>query len=97
MSRENGGNGGMIVNIASVCGLDYIFSLPVYNASKYAVLGYTRTLADKYYEDKFGVTFVTMCPGLTATPLITDLAKRIYREDLVKDTVKFFNERGTQT
>lgn len=45
MSRENGGNGGLIVNISSCVGIDCTqFSTPVYNATKHAVTAFTRSM-----------------------------------------------------
>lgn len=45
MSKEDGHNGGLIVNIASVCGIDCSqFSTPAYNASKHGVVAFTRSL-----------------------------------------------------
>lgn len=44
MSREKGGNGGIIVNVSSVCGLDSVFAQPIYNATKHGIVGFTRSL-----------------------------------------------------
>lgn len=56
MARENGGDGGVIANIASVCGLDYIFSVPAYSASKHGVVGFTRTLAVCFISFSVSIT-----------------------------------------
>lgn len=45
MHRETGGNGGVIVNISSVVGLDPVFLLPVYSASKEAIVAFTRAFS----------------------------------------------------
>lgn len=44
MSKEKGGKGGIICNIASTVGLDCIVSQPYYNATKHAVMGFAKTL-----------------------------------------------------
>lgn len=45
MGKDKGGNGGLIVNIASVCGVDVSqFCTPTYNATKHAVVAFSRTL-----------------------------------------------------
>lgn len=45
MSREHEGQGGIVVNISSVAGVDCTqFSTPVYNATKHAVVAFTRSM-----------------------------------------------------
>lgn len=48
MSQENGGMGGIVVNISSIVGLDPIFLMPVYTASKEAIVGFTRAFSVIY-------------------------------------------------
>lgn len=43
MSIEKGGKGGIIANVASVYGLDPCFAHPIYNATKFAIIGLTRS------------------------------------------------------
>jgi len=76
MGKHKGGKGGLIVNIASIVGLDPISIMPMYCASKYAVLGFSQSLANMY--NKTGVRVVIMCPGTTTTSLIENLRDRIY-------------------
>lgn len=46
MTKENSGDGGLIVNIASAAGLGpQVFFMPIYSASKYAVIGFTRCMS----------------------------------------------------
>lgn len=96
MSVEKGGKGGIIANIASVLGLDTLFSIPVYTATKHAVTGYTAALADKRLEKKFGVKFVTICPGFTDTPMISHLGPMLMSDELNDSTAKMINENGHQ-
>lgn len=97
MAIEKGGRGGMIVNVASICGFDYFFNIPAYVASKHAVVGYTRCLADENFAPVYGVKFVTICPGVTDTRLIHDFNKIIYDSKFLDETVAHFNESGYQT
>lgn len=97
MSVAKGGQGGLIVNIASVLGLDYFYTMPIYNASKHAVVGYTRSMADQKFEKTFGVKFVTICPGFTSTSLVDEIDKGLYTEDLREDLANFVAKRGIQT
>jgi meso-butanediol dehydrogenase/(S,S)-butanediol dehydrogenase/diacetyl reductase len=66
---RSGGVGGAIVNIASISGLGGDFAMGAYNASKGAVVNYTRSLALDCARD--GIRVNALCPGLIAT----DLAK----------------------
>lgn len=45
MSKKHGGNGGTIVNIASILGLSPMAGCPVYCGTKHAVVGFTTSWA----------------------------------------------------
>ncbi|XP_055912052.1 alcohol dehydrogenase-like [Eupeodes corollae] len=69
MDKSNGGRGGMIVNIASVLGLEPCSCLAIYTASKHGVMGFTRSIADEFYYEKTGIAVMAICPGITMTGL----------------------------
>ncbi|XP_018060344.1 PREDICTED: 15-hydroxyprostaglandin dehydrogenase [NAD(+)]-like [Atta colombica] len=75
MGKHKGGKGGVIVNIASIFGLQPNYSFPIYSASKFAVLGFSQSLAGMY--DKTGVRVVILCPGVTITTLISNIADKV--------------------
>jgi len=58
---------GVIVNLSSVLGLTGDALLPVYSATKHAILGLTRSTAVAYAED--GIRCVAICPGDVDTEL----------------------------
>ena len=60
--------GGVIINNASVQGLQSQKLVPVYAASKGAVLSLTRNLALDYADDHIRV--VAICPGSVDTPML---------------------------
>lgn len=62
--------GGVIINIASISGMqgDPFFS--PYNASKWAIRGITKTAAIELARDN--VRVIAVCPGPIDTPLITE-------------------------
>lgn len=64
--RESGG--GAIVNTASALSLISDPFLPVYTASKHAVLGLTRSVGVAYAAD--GIRCNCVCPGDMQTPMI---------------------------
>ncbi len=60
--------GGTIVNTASISGLGGDLTFGAYNASKGAVVNYTRTLAMDHGPDNIRTNAV--CPGAVDTPII---------------------------
>ncbi len=59
--------GGAIVNIASISGLSGDYGMGAYNASKGAVINYTRSLALDCARD--GIRVNALCPGLIETAI----------------------------
>ncbi|KAG8222466.1 hypothetical protein J437_LFUL002201 [Ladona fulva] len=70
MGKDNGGNGGIVINMSSVLGMKPYAGCPVYCATKYALLGLTRSFGEPYYFEKTGIRMVALCPGTTATDMI---------------------------
>jgi len=58
---------GRIINIASVSGKDGYQRLAHYSASKYAVLGFTNSLAKEVARE--GITVNAICPGVVRTSM----------------------------
>ncbi|KOC61723.1 15-hydroxyprostaglandin dehydrogenase [NAD(+)] [Habropoda laboriosa] len=69
MGKYKGGNGGVIVNMSSVAGLEGIPIAPIYGGTQYAIVGFTQSL--KHYFEKTGIRMMTICPGLTTTAMAT--------------------------
>ncbi|XP_017841315.1 alcohol dehydrogenase 1 [Drosophila busckii] len=76
MDRTKGGQGGQIVNISSVAGLEPTAIMAIYSAAKHGVTAFTRALAHDFYFLRTGVAFVTICPGFTDTSLLHDLGDK---------------------
>ena len=68
VNRMRGNGGGVIVNTASALSLVCDPFLPVYTASKHAVLGLTRSVGVAYALD--GIRCNCVCPGDMQTPMI---------------------------
>ena len=64
---------GCIVNMASVSGLGGDWGLSFYNASKGAIVNFTRALAMDHGKD--GVRVNCVCPSLTFTPMTEDVKR----------------------
>lgn len=63
--KRNGG--GRIINIASISGKDGYPGLAHYSASKYAVIGFTNSLAKELAKDE--ITVNAICPGIVRTAM----------------------------
>jgi NAD(P)-dependent dehydrogenase (short-subunit alcohol dehydrogenase family) len=61
------GEGGRIVNIASIAGLVGLEREPIYSASKAALIGLTRQMAVDFGPE--GIAVNAVCPGFLATAL----------------------------
>ncbi|XP_034100949.2 alcohol dehydrogenase-related 31 kDa protein [Drosophila sulfurigaster albostrigata] len=65
MDKQQLGKGGLIVNVTSVVGLDPSPVFCAYSASKFGVIGFTRSLADPLYYTQNGVAVMAVCCGPT--------------------------------
>ncbi|XP_017854430.1 alcohol dehydrogenase [Drosophila busckii] len=66
--KRKGGPGGVVVNICSVTGFNAIYQVPVYSASKAAVVSFTMSMAKLAHIT--GVTAFSVNPGITKTTLV---------------------------
>ncbi|KAF2902911.1 hypothetical protein ILUMI_03277 [Ignelater luminosus] len=69
MGKDRGGKGGIIVNMASILGLQETHTLPIFSGTKHFTIGLTRSLGTPYHFDRTGVRIAAICPGYTSTPL----------------------------
>jgi meso-butanediol dehydrogenase/(S,S)-butanediol dehydrogenase/diacetyl reductase len=69
---------GRIINIASVSGKDGYQRLAHYSASKYAVLGFTNSLAKEVARE--GITVNAICPGVVRTSMWSMLSEEWRQE-----------------
>ncbi|KAK2827774.1 hypothetical protein Q7C36_018700 [Tachysurus vachellii] len=70
MKKENGGNGCVIINVASLAGLGPFPSAPVYTATKHGVVGFTRAISMASQVSGYGVRINALCPSFVRTTLI---------------------------
>lgn len=69
MRIDKGGKGGTIINLASILGFRVVPHVPIYQAAKFAVMGFTKSLGHSSNFEKSGVRVVAVCPGFTETDL----------------------------
>ena len=66
------GGGGRVINISSIAGRTGTARYSAYNASKFAVIGFSQALAQELAPA--GITVNTICPGLVKTERVVPLA-----------------------
>ncbi|XP_047021018.1 15-hydroxyprostaglandin dehydrogenase [NAD(+)]-like isoform X1 [Helicoverpa zea] len=71
MRKDQGGRGGTIINISSIVGLFQAHLLPVYTATKSAVLQFSNCLGMEPHSTRSGVRVLTLCFGCTDTSLFS--------------------------
>ncbi|XP_051533869.1 15-hydroxyprostaglandin dehydrogenase [NAD(+)] [Myxocyprinus asiaticus] len=76
MRKDNGGNGGVIVNIASMAGLGPLPIAPIYTATKHGVMGFSRAMAAASQLANYGVRINILCPGFVKTNLLSLLSSK---------------------
>lgn len=74
-SYFRGRRAGRIVNLASGSGLNGTGMMAPYSASKHAVVGLTRSMAQELGPD--GVAVNAVCPGCVASPMMARIESRL--------------------
>ncbi|EFA00962.1 15-hydroxyprostaglandin dehydrogenase [NAD(+)] isoform X1 [Tribolium castaneum] len=64
---------GVIVNISSIAGIKEFSIIPIYTATKFAVMGMSKAFGDEDHYNRTKVKVLALCPGVTDTPLITEI------------------------
>ncbi|XP_045771730.1 15-hydroxyprostaglandin dehydrogenase [NAD(+)]-like [Maniola jurtina] len=95
MRTDKGGKGGTIINLASIYGYRVDQFLPIYQASKFAVMGFTKSLGHIYNYNRSGIRVVAICPGFTETKLTAD-PKTWDDDSIAKDFAAFVKKQAWQ-
>jgi hypothetical protein len=70
VTRAAGGALGRVLNVASIAAFQPVPTLATYAASKAYVLSLTESLSEELQGS--GVTVTALCPGITATPMLSE-------------------------
>ncbi|XP_055913879.1 alcohol dehydrogenase 1-like [Eupeodes corollae] len=93
---EDNHDGWTVVNIASVAGLNPIKTSPIYSASKAGLIAFTRSMAEQSELKQSGISFITICPGLTKTNLLDQFTSE-NKGHFAKLTTQLFSVTRKQT
>lgn len=93
MNKLTGGRGGVMVNTASTAGLGPFLTCPVYSATKYAVVGFTRSMALASAASGYGIRFNAVCPGFVQTDLQVNIPFRLGQFSHLADVEREMAER----
>ncbi|XP_078040536.1 15-hydroxyprostaglandin dehydrogenase [NAD(+)] isoform X1 [Augochlora pura] len=97
MSRDSDGHGGVLVNVSQHIDIKSTAQLPVYTATKHAVIGLSQSLMNSYQYEKTGIRVITLCPGLTETALTVDSPNKLLSRVMKADFVKNLDQLSIQT
>jgi meso-butanediol dehydrogenase/(S,S)-butanediol dehydrogenase/diacetyl reductase len=66
---------GRVINMSSICGKQGFPNIAHYCSSKFAIIGFTQSLAAEFA--KSGITVNSICPGIIDTPINRHVINRI--------------------
>ncbi|XP_070523991.1 uncharacterized protein [Cardiocondyla obscurior] len=98
MGTDRGGQGGVVINTGSNVSINPYVSVPIYSATKAAIVNFTRAFGDQYHVDLTGVKVMALCPGATDTKLVRDVNRKLllarYEDAWQKDIVSSIPQRA---
>lgn len=85
-------SGGRIINISSISGKKGTARFAAYNASKFAVIGFTQALASELGSS--GITVNSICPGLVDTERLPALSSALLLDIDPEDRQHTYTEKA---
>jgi NAD(P)-dependent dehydrogenase (short-subunit alcohol dehydrogenase family) len=86
------GQGGHVVNIASMEGFAAMEGFGAYSTTKFAVVGFSDTLRQELAHHGIGVS--TVCPGVVRTPLTSDMRSHGKYESGISDRISAEHDKS---
>ncbi|KAI4461463.1 15-hydroxyprostaglandin dehydrogenase [nad(+)] [Holotrichia oblita] len=78
--KYKSGEEGVIINVGSIGSFTCYPAVPIYAATKHAIIGLSRSLGTPDHYDSRKVRVLTICPGVTNTPLMANLGTKMVNE-----------------
>ncbi|KAF5288178.1 hypothetical protein FQA39_LY03946 [Lamprigera yunnana] len=89
------GNEAVVVNLSSSLALKVAYHCPVYAATKYGIIGLSRSFGADIHYNRTNVKVLTICPGYTDTPLVNS-ENRSLLEPLYENLLSVFMKAKTK-
>ncbi|XP_022113501.2 15-hydroxyprostaglandin dehydrogenase [NAD(+)]-like, partial [Pieris rapae] len=93
--RDKSGDGGTIINVSSIYGTFTDPYFPVYQATKFGVLAFTKSLGNQVNFKRTGVRVLALCPGFTKTKLAEVV--KTWDDNLNIECAEYLNKFTWQT
>ncbi|XP_018330561.1 15-hydroxyprostaglandin dehydrogenase [NAD(+)]-like isoform X2 [Agrilus planipennis] len=74
LPKYTNGDESFLINIASIVAIDPFICVPIYSGTKSFVIGFSRALGAEPHYQRSKVKVLTICPGVTDTPLINEMS-----------------------
>ncbi|XP_013396931.1 15-hydroxyprostaglandin dehydrogenase [NAD(+)]-like [Lingula anatina] len=84
MRKDRGGNGGVIINVASVAGIISISEGPSYTASKFGVVGFSKAMGEDIDYPTHQVRVNCLCPTFADTPILHSSDRKVTKSSHYK-------------
>ncbi|XP_046327380.2 15-hydroxyprostaglandin dehydrogenase [NAD(+)]-like isoform X1 [Haliotis rufescens] len=85
MRKDQGGQGGVVINVSSIAGLEPFYRVPSYAATKHGVIGFTRSWATNPHVKELGLRFHVVCPTAFTSYIIPEPESQLlFAEDFMK-------------
>ncbi|KIW24613.1 uncharacterized protein PV07_10318 [Cladophialophora immunda] len=84
--RKNPSKAGKLVFTSSLAGVYPAAPVPLYGAAKHGVIGLVRSMAKRLQEMGEPITVNCVCPGLVATPLVSQKLVEVMPKDMTTPT-----------
>ncbi|CAH0406625.1 unnamed protein product [Chilo suppressalis] len=96
MRKDRAGKGGTVINIASIAALSRAPFVPIYGATKIAVLHFSNALGMEPTYSRSGVRVLTVCFGCTDTTLLQSSKFGVFEPEQLGVLIKYIKEAPMQ-
>lgn len=94
--KHKSGSEGVVINLSSIAGVMPVAGIPVYTATKFAILGLTFAWGLPRHYERTGVKVIGICPGITKTRLVEPVYPGTFSSCYADILKVVFDACGTQ-